>query len=322
MCLKTSAKKPRIAKTDIKVFKILKKTKDKGYITPIRKSPVNFDGITVASENSEAVTFPIQGGWIHALTSYQNAVDYRGRLFNNQQHIFNAVIPAGTEYFISNDLTEIASRKMYITNQQSKKEAKAIVYDDILKDYIDNTTFGDEVMVGDVVYGDLSTKHINEIESYNNIIGIVGAITNDTIVITALEQAYLQWRKKSRSGWYEEWIFEMERHQSSLNCTAFEFCSNYNKGEHKWQLDNADNLYSIVTENAGIINTTVTLLRKKHIDAEYIEDNIKYWSSTEINDYYAICCNSSVRSTMEYNKSHVCCVRPSLIIYKTEKSVI
>ena len=115
MCLFTSEKKPFIAKTDIIVYKeLIKDWRSNFYKTPVQGYRVCPGTVMRPSNPSLGVIeankkFKLGGGVIH---SYTIPIGSMGDI------LFKAIIPAGTEFWIQDDLGEVASKKLFITNEK------------------------------------------------------------------------------------------------------------------------------------------------------------------------------------------------------------
>ena len=115
MCLYIGKNSSFIAKSDITVYKVLKKTYDGRYVTPNQGYPVKLDNMLipegVASEKPYGFKYCIEGGAIHAYTSS-----------NGRDSKFKAIIKKGTKFWIQDDLKQIAAEKLYITSEVAGEE--------------------------------------------------------------------------------------------------------------------------------------------------------------------------------------------------------
>ena len=120
MCLFTSEKKPFIAKTDITVYKeLIKDYSHFSYYKTFYKTPVQSYRVcpgTVMKPSNPSIgviesneKFKLGGGVIH---SYTIPTGSMGDI------LFKAIIPAGTEFWIQDDLCEVASKELFITNEK------------------------------------------------------------------------------------------------------------------------------------------------------------------------------------------------------------
>ena len=116
MCLYISKTKGIILEKDLICYKQLEKLKDGTWKTPSRSWTIpKLDSIISPDEDAPEISicrdkYLLGGGVIHAyLRLPRNTED---KLF------YKALIPKGTELWIQDDLSEIASRKMYITSEE------------------------------------------------------------------------------------------------------------------------------------------------------------------------------------------------------------
>ena len=117
MCLYLREKKPRVAKEDITVLKYVK-VSDKFITSPLQKTVIHVNEILTAFPDKEDIcsfgkdlfgndTFTLNGGAIHAKL-------IKGGFSNCECR--KAIIPSGTEYWVSVRGNEIAARSMIITD--------------------------------------------------------------------------------------------------------------------------------------------------------------------------------------------------------------
>ena len=116
MCLYISYKKPLVAKKDIVVYKYVRKQRG-NYVTPFQNTPVNVNTLMIAEGDSEDIVktifrkYVISDGAIHACTSsYHNE-------FDDSNVCLKAYIKEGTEFWVQDDLRQIAARSLYITDE-------------------------------------------------------------------------------------------------------------------------------------------------------------------------------------------------------------
>lgn len=110
MCLFIGKNSSFIAKSDIIVYKALKKTNNRRYVTPNQGYPVKLDSMLlpeeVATEKPYGFKYCIGEGAIHAYSS-SDGKDSR----------FKAIIKKGTKFWIQDDLEQVAAEKLYITSE-------------------------------------------------------------------------------------------------------------------------------------------------------------------------------------------------------------
>ena len=114
MCLYLGYKKPFVAKSDITVYKYVNKNNGK-YYTACRDYPVNTNEVMKAENMDNIVLnsynkYRINGGAIHACTTtYDNWFD--GKI------CLKAIIRKGVEFYIQDDLKQVAAKELYITDE-------------------------------------------------------------------------------------------------------------------------------------------------------------------------------------------------------------
>ena len=193
MCLYIGYKKPFVAKSDITVYKYVSKNGGK-YHTACREYPVNTNEVMKADKNGEVVLnsynkYRIEGGAIHACTTtFDNGFD--------DNICLRAVIRKGTEFYIQDDLKQVAAKELYITDEEvtDKRSTDLTEY---LEDAIKNMESGnDGVKVG---YYRLSNGNfVNPFEyKEGTIIGVVAFFDkNGNPVSIGVNFKKLPWMKR------------------------------------------------------------------------------------------------------------------------------
>ena len=120
MCLYIGKRKGIILKKDLICYKQLEKQEDGTWKTPARDWIIpKLDSMIFPDEDIPEISgygykYLLDGGVIHAyLRIPTRDTDY---LF------YKALIPKGTEFWIQDDLSEVASRRMYITSEEVSPE--------------------------------------------------------------------------------------------------------------------------------------------------------------------------------------------------------
>ena len=193
MCLYTKQQKPLVAKRDIICLKYL--YKDSSYFyTPYQHVRVRLDKeFTPNSDevnikyNSKTIfgeeIFNIGDGVIHArLIPTDDISDCCKK----------AIIPKGTEYYLSALGDEIAARTMIITSE----EVNEVVDEGFLEDIIDNAPSEKGVYVGDYLLEDGSYARPNKLDSFP--IGQVVGFYKHKPLIAAVDILQGVWDKKNR----------------------------------------------------------------------------------------------------------------------------
>ena len=119
MCLTTTFEKGFIAPHDIIVYKKLTISK-KGWVTPYMEFPVKLNSEMVPEfkgrpefekRRKDSKKIFLHGGVIHSFTRCTESI-YPGTYY------FKAIIRKGTRFWISSNLGEIASERLYITSEK------------------------------------------------------------------------------------------------------------------------------------------------------------------------------------------------------------
>lgn len=196
MCLTTRLKKPFIAKKDIVCYKELLLS-GKDYVTPYQHVPVELNQIMEAGtdrsyEGEEWNRYDKHGiydGFIHAWLKPNLCY-----FVSSSERGFKAIIPAGTEFYISDDCTEICARKMFITDEEVKLASTTNlnnIVNGVMKDYL-SEIFVDIVPgvgIGYLYFSDgryVNPKDFSE-EDKDKVIGIVSDVSDGTIKIVGME---------------------------------------------------------------------------------------------------------------------------------------
>ena len=110
MCLYIGSKSEFIAKHDITVYKQLEPAGRDKWRTPCQHWPVKLETTLIpegkANVDKCGFKFQINGGAIHAYTKAPN----------DTREFFKATIPAGTKFWIQDDLSQVAAEKLYLTS--------------------------------------------------------------------------------------------------------------------------------------------------------------------------------------------------------------
>ena len=123
MCLYIGLESRFIAEHDIIVYKKLSKNSEGRWITPFRKWPIEFNKVLlpegVAREKEYFYSFKhvIEEGAIHAYTFSPDSK-------KDCEEFFIAKIPAGTIFWLQDDLREVASEKMIITTEHPESRER------------------------------------------------------------------------------------------------------------------------------------------------------------------------------------------------------
>ena len=116
MCLYISKKKGIILEKDLICYKQLEKQEDGTWKTPIMYWIIpKLDTMITPDEDTPEISgynqYKLRGGAIHAYLQLPRDRD-------TSELFYKAIIPKGTKLWISNDLSEVAARRMYITSEE------------------------------------------------------------------------------------------------------------------------------------------------------------------------------------------------------------
>ena len=304
MCLYIGYTKPFVAKSDITVYKYVIKNKGK-YYTACRADKVNTNEVMIPNKNGDIVLefcnkYCIEGGAIHACTTtFDNG-------FKNKVCL-KAVIRKGTEFYIQDDLKNVAAKELYITDEEvtDKRSTDLTEY---IEDAIKNAeSYNDYVKVG---YYRLSNgKFVNPLEyKEGTIIGVVAFFDkNGNPVSVGVKSEKIPWMKiplintVSSNIFYDDFVEDMDgmRHTKDILSrkdydpdifVAVNYCNNYSTEGTKpgdWYMPAIGECLKIA-QNMLIINMS---LSKAGLDTFDLHSSM--WSSSTCcawGDSYAWSC--------------------------------
>ena len=294
MCLYIGYKKPFVAKSDITVYKYVNKRNGK-YSTACVCYPVNTNEVMKGDKNNDVVLnshnkYRIEGGVIHACTT----------TFDNgfgSKICLKAIIRKGTEFYVQDDLKQVAAKELYITDEEvtGKENTDLTEY---FEDAIKNAESGNNgVKVG---YYRLSNGNfVNPFEyKEGTIIGIVAFFDkNGNPVSIGVNFKELPWMKMpfnikvSSNIFYDDIVEDMDgmKHTKDIvsskvydpdNFAAVEYCRNYSTEGTKpgdWYMPAIGECVKIA-QNILIINMSLSKAGFATFDLSSL------WSSSECGD--------------------------------------
>ncbi len=318
MCLLTGIKK-LIVKEDILCYKVLTKNPNGTYSTPCQRTNVELNKEMVAGDLSIEYNNrrnSVGGGFIHALLYVED--EHGG--FGNNDIVFEAVIPSGTEFFVDDELRYICARKMFITDKVIKKAVNAKSIDIIMEAIADaypQNIEGDKVAIGDFCMtddnGNKTYIHRSDYtpEKDDNIIGVVGFFNENgkpiTISRVEAKKAWctLPWLKRPLINEPVSFSLNYNTYKKSLNgkeltekvlksihydakyYSMFKWISKYKtKGTKSgdWYIGAIGELV-ILAENTNLINVSLRMLN----GATRLKNRL--WSSSEYTYHNALSFN-------------------------------
>lgn len=268
MCLYTSEKKPFIAKTDITVYKkLIKDYSHFSYYKTFYKTPVQDYRVcpgTVMKPSNPSLgvvkaneKFKLGGGVIHSYT--------RPTKSTREDIIFKAIIPAGTEFWIQDDLSEVASKKLFITNEKVTKSERGDI--SWILDYVETL---------DVVTKDGLVTGIRD----NIMKDIIGIMINQEIMGIEMNTVkfYSEKIRNASNVFSPEDGYTNTINLSISDSPAARWCLKHKtKGTRKgdWYIPSKKELLMVIT-NLLKVNATLFVLGKDIIPLNY-----PVWCSTQ-----------------------------------------
>jgi hypothetical protein len=191
-----------VAKNDITCYKVLLLCDNGSYVTPCQGTSAKLNETLKAEDKRTYLKDGcnnIDSGFIHALLIVKDATGG----FNGDCKVFVSTIPAGTEFYVSDNFEEICARKIFITDKVVDKadgrESIAYIMNMLRDDYKQTIEEG-KVSIGDfcVVQPDGSKKYIHRYdytaEMNDDIIGVVGFYDeNGKPVVISRESSIQRW---------------------------------------------------------------------------------------------------------------------------------
>ena len=186
MCLYLRDKKPRVAKEDITVLKYVK-VSDKFITSPLQKTVIHANEVLTAFPDKEDIcsfgkdlfgndTYSLNGGAIHAKLIKDGFSGCECR---------KAIIPAGTDYWVSVRADEIAARSMIITDVDWDDEDNK-VSDCIFEEILENAQEVNGVRIGDYLLENGTYTRPRKGLTEDEVVGIVAGFHEREPIIAAL----------------------------------------------------------------------------------------------------------------------------------------
>ena len=310
MCLYLRDKKPRVAKEDITVLKYVK-VSDKFITSPLQKTVIHANEVLTASPDKADIysfgkdlfgndTYSLNGGAIHAKLIKGGFSECECR---------KAIIPAGTDYWVSVRADEIAARSMIITDVNWDNGDNK-VSDCIFEEILENAPEVNGVRIGDYLLESGGYTRPRKRLSEDKVVGIVTGFHEGEPIIAALTYfvgAFDKMFDYSFGFFYvsdnvvikrfngRDITEEYKVHKRNNMFEAFEACINYRKDkDEKWYLGAAG-------EVATMLDNCIYLNAAHHITGlGFLIGNDWYNSCSEIT------CKSSCRCSVSCNRVSCC----------------
>ena len=266
MCLYLRDKKPRVAKEDITVLKYVN-VDDNVITTPYQRIKIPVNEVLTAFPNKVGVEscgtdllgnniYSLDRGAIHAKLIKGGLSELSG------YECRKAIIPAGTEYWVSVHGDEIAARSMIITDIEWD-DGDNKVSESVFEDILENAPDVDGVRIGDYLLenGDYTKPRKGLTE--DEVVGIVAGFHEGEPIIAALTffvGAYADRIYGSKFGEYYNINKDAIKSFNGISITkryrdgfkadrfeAFEACINYRKDkDEEWYLGAAGEVATIL----------------------------------------------------------------------------
>lgn len=285
MCLYIGGKQNKfIAKNDIIVYKEL--TYDfyrKCWKTPYQHLPIEFDKVLIPDSEKEekeyGYKYIIEEGAIHTRTSIKNR-----QYLENYNDAFKAIIPKGTEFWLQDDLSEIASKKLIITKNRPIHGEETD-----LSDYYD---FGVDVYLK-------NRKRVKNSENFNaeDVLGIFGydnqiisvnyeyfRLIDSDILIFYKKEYEKEYKKEYESAHKDYNGYENTKKLKNLGMPPK--ILDYYRSLEDWYIPA---LGEFEKTFCNLIRINLTL---KNLGLDIIELNDRFWTSTLHSNKYAWHCNT------------------------------
>ena len=310
MCLYLKEQKPRVAKKDITVLKYVK-VHDKVVRSPLQNTVIHANEVLTASPDKADIfplgkdlfdndTYTLNGGAIHAKL-------IKGGFSNCECR--KAIIPSGTEYWVSVRGDEIAARSMIITDVDWDNGDNK-VSDCIFEEILENAPEVNGVRIGDYLLESGGYTRPRKRLSEDKVVGIVTGFHEGEPIIAALTYfvgAFDKMFDYSFGFFYvsdnvvikrfngRDITEEYKVHKRNNMFEAFEACINYRKDkDEKWYLGAAG-------EVATMLDNCIYLNAAHHITGlGFLIGNDWYNSCSEIT------CKSSCRCSVSCNRVSCC----------------
>ena len=284
MCLYSKTNIPYIAKRDIPCYKVLKMIGPNTFVTPFQGYPVDINKPLVAEFNAPINkcfgNYVINGGYIHACIDCS--------CYLSDDIIFKAIIPKGTEYFVSGDCDTICAKKLILTEMIGLQGRVVFTYEwmmDILEDlWKDNDG---KHCIGDFLLSDGSIVRPSNKYDREDIVGLVCDVDeDDKVTVCGIEINCCSWKN------------------------GLKWCESFEKNGLKWHMPNKDELL-IYSKNLAIL--TIVLKSCCYTLSPQL-GGYYYWSSSELSSNDALSVNTNDGYVTYDSKGDYFYVRPFALL--------
>lgn len=262
MCLSLRDKQPRVAKEDITVLKYVRVC-DNFITSPYQHTKIPVNEVMTASPKQEEIncfgvdllgnnSYYLSGGAIHAKLIKDGLSEFEGR---------KAIIPAGTEYWVSVQGNEIAARSMIITDinwDNGDNKVSEIIFEEILE----NAPEVNGIRIGDYLLENGDYTRPQKGLSKDKVVGIVAGFHEGEPLIVALKYFICSYDSLNNSKFGKFYnhnkdaikafngISITKKYRETIRCyifKAFETCINYRKDkDEEWYFPAAGEVATMI----------------------------------------------------------------------------
>ena len=262
MCLSLREKQPRVAKKDITVLKYVRVC-DNFITSPYRHNKIPVNEVMTASPKKEEIDFfgidllgnnsyYLSGGAIHAKLIKDGLSEFECR---------KAIIPAGTEYWVSVYGDEIAARSMIVTDINWDTGDNK-VSESLFEEILENAPEINDVRIGDYLLENGNYTRPRKGLSEDKVVGIVAGFHEGKPLIAALTFFIGAYDRLNNSRIEEPYNMSKDaikafngrsitkKYKEGSRCyifEAFEACINYRKDkDEEWYFGAAGEVATMI----------------------------------------------------------------------------
>ena len=238
----------------------------------------------------------------------------------NEKYVYRCTIPAGMPFYISDNLKEVAAKKLVvnerITSQPIFKEVLVSGYVDCLRLDLFRDNIKDEIAYF-VLLGGKVVNPYQYIGTGSDVVGVICNLHDNVAKVIAIEEKELEWstlqpdktrivtkkqykeKKVARqdlNGYQNTHAVTKSKNFKYENYPAIDYCLDYSNGDlgkGRWFLGSAGDVVSLARDNMLRINAALAILQYKGVDCDLLDCDW-YWTSTEYheNSVWAVVVNS------------------------------
>ena len=226
------------------------------------------------------------------------------------KYVYRCTIPAGMPFYISDNLKEVAARKLIVNEQvfskPNFKDVLACGYVDCLRLDLFKDNVKNEIAYF-VLLGGRVVNPYQYIGNGSDVVGIVCNLHDNVAKVIAVTEKELEWsvlppdktrvvtknpikeKKLARqdlNGYQNTHAITKSRKFRCENYPAIDYCLNYSKGDLKtgrWFLGSASDIVALARNNMLRINAALAILQYKGCECDLVGCDW-YWTSTEYHE--------------------------------------